>query len=122
MKNLKKTFTIIFITLTSFCFSQTAAYYCSQTGAVGFCYGYGNVKECAYNQAYRYGATNPQLILNYNGKGYGALAVGTNSYGIRVVGIAAGYDSLSRASNVAFRECRKRGGTGIYISDTWLDQ
>ncbi len=119
---MKKIITLLTIVLIANSInSQTAAYYCSDTGAVGYCYGYSNVLTCAYDSAITHGATNPKLLLNAPAKGYGALAVGVNEYGITVVGISAGYNNADDARRIAYNQCVSHGGTSVYIKDSWLD-
>jgi len=101
--------------------TQTAAYYCSQTGAIGYCYGTSDVLSCAYQNSLYYGAIAPTLVINTSQSGYGALAVGTNTYGIPVVGIVAGYSDAIQARRAAINKCSSVGGTNIYIKDSWLD-
>ncbi len=102
--------------------AQTAVYLCTETGAFGYCYGNSNVATCAYNNCISYGGTYPSSLLSYYSKGYGAVAVGTDSYGARVVGASAGYSNSTEAENRAIRECAERGGYDIYVLDSWNDE
>lgn len=102
--------------------AQTAVYLCTETGAIGYCYGNSNVADCAYDSCISYGGTYPSAFFSYYSKGYGAVAVGTDSEGIRVVGASAGYSNPTDAKNRAIRECAARGGYDIYLLDSWNDE
>lgn len=115
-------FTLFACGLSTVSLAQTSVYVCSTNGAVGFCYGNNNVSACAYNKCIEYGGKLPYSILSVNSKGYGAIAVGENSQGGRVVGAAAGFANLEDAKNRAKIECSNRGGRNIYISDTFNDR
>lgn len=111
----------VFSITSQLSWSQTSAYLCPQTGAMGYCYDVLEPKACAYDAALSYGAVAPQLILNTVNKGYGAVAIGTNNNGIRVFGISAGYNSPGEAKSVARNACINRGGRNVSIQDAWLD-
>lgn len=102
-------------------YAQTSVYVCSQTGAYGYCYGNASASQCAYNNCIRYGGKSPYAVVSVASKGYGAIALGTNASGTRVVGAAAGYDNLEDAKNRARRECQNYGGSDIYIAETFQD-
>ncbi len=105
-------------------FSQSAVYFCTETGAYGYAYNYSSeydAKNEAYNQCVNYGGTNPVLIASTENKGYGAIAIGKNSDGNRVIGVALGYSSLSKAKNEAVRQCEDYGGYNVSVKHTWND-
>jgi hypothetical protein len=105
-------------------YSQSAVYFCTETGAYGFAYGYStesDAKTEAYNTCINYGGTSPTLIASTSYKGYGAIAIGKNSDGYRVIGVAIGYSSLSSAKTEAVRQCEEYGGYGVEIKNTWND-
>lgn len=105
-------------------YSQSAVYFCTETGAYGYAYGYSysDVFTQAYDACVKYGGTNPVLITSTEYTGYGAIALGTDDNGYRVIGAAVGFSSLSDAKNEALKQCRNYGGNGAYISDTWNDK
>lgn len=114
------------IILFSACFlnnvkAQTAVYLCTATGAFGYCHGYQNPNNCAYNMCVQYGGQTPISLLSTDSKGYGAIAVGTNSYGRRVVGASAGYSNSESAKQRAIRECIANGGENVTLYDSWRD-
>lgn len=105
-------------------FSQSAVYFCTETGAYGFAYGYSTESEAkteAYNTCVSYGGTNPVLIASTYQKGYGAIALGSDANGNRVIGVAMGYSSLSGAKSEAMRQCKDYGGYDVKIENTWND-
>jgi hypothetical protein len=122
----KVVFSILFILLllSSKGFSQSAVYFCTETGAYGFAYGYSTESQAkteAYNTCINYGGTTPVLIASTYEKGYGAIALGTDANGNRVIGVAMGYSSLSGAKTEALRQCRDYGGYDVKIENTWND-
>jgi hypothetical protein len=125
---MKKLFLAIFTAVVIFnftpnLFSQSAVYFCNQTGAYGFAYGYSysTVFGKAMDACYNYGGTNPVLITSTEYRGYGAIALGKDINGNRVIGAAVGYSSLNEAKREAIRACETYGGYEVYISDTWND-
>ena len=125
---MKKLFLALFIIMLFFAvtpsvFSQSAVYFCTETGAYGYAYGYSydEVFDRAYNTCVKYGGTNPQLIASTEYKGFGAIALGKDYNGNRVIGVAMGYTYLRDAKNEAIRQCEEYGGYNVYINDTWED-
>ena len=104
-------------------YSQSAVYFCTETGAFGYAYGYtySVVLEKAYDACISYGGTNPVLIASTENRGYGAIALGKDRNGNRVIGAAIGFSGLSEAKREAIRQCEINGGSEAYISDTWKD-
>ena len=102
--------------------AQTSVFYCSETGAYGYCYGKSNVKTCAYNQCVNHGGTSPSQIFHTGSKGYGAIYIGTNSNGERVIGASGGYSNLEDAKKRAKRECINYGGQNVYLDAWWKDK
>ncbi|MCI0474163.1 MAG: DUF4189 domain-containing protein [Ignavibacteria bacterium] len=105
-------------------FSQSAVYFCTETGAYGFAYGYSysTVFDKAIDACYNYGGSKPVLITSTEYRGYGAIALGKDINGSRVIGAAVGFTSLSEAKQEAIRQCENYGGYDVYISDTWHDR
>lgn len=101
--------------------AQTSVYLCSSTGAIGYCYGNRDVANCAYSRCIDYGGTTPYQVFSTSSKGYGAVAVGTNAYGRRVVGASGGFSNPSDARQAAIRACVSYGGNNPYIYDSWND-
>ena len=107
--------------LAHFASAQTCVYFCRNTGALG--YSVGNDRTCtnAYNLCISAGGTYPQVILSTGKLGYGALAVGYDNYGNRVVGVSAGFTNAYDAKIAAINSCANSGGYNVYIHDTWYD-
>ncbi|MEI7483537.1 MAG: hypothetical protein WCK13_02405 [Ignavibacteriota bacterium] len=125
---MKKTFLTLFLGIMLFAFvpktfSQSAVYFCTETGAYGYAHGYSysDVFTKAYDACINYGGTAPVLITSSENKGYGAIALGTDANGNRVIGVALGYSTLSAAKSEALSQCENYGGYGAYISDTFND-
>jgi len=123
-------------TIFSFCFlflifiicgksySQSAVYFCTETGAFGYAYGYGSYDKAmseAYDACVSYGGTKPQLVTSTYNKGYGAIALGNDENGNRVIGAALGFSTQELAENEAMKNCRKYGGLDVYIHDSFYD-
>jgi hypothetical protein len=115
---------IMFFALAPRTYSQSAVYFCTETGAYGYAYAYSytDVFSKAYDACVKYGGTNPVLITSTENKGYGAIALGTDANDKRVIGVALGYSTLSGAKAEALRQCENYGGSGAYISDSWNDE
>ena len=116
---------VLFLLLVPKAHSQSAVYFCTSTGAYGYAYGQSTEYDSqtkAYNTCVNYGGTNPQLVTSTGQKGYGAIAIGKNSDGNRVIGVALGYSSLSKAKSEATANCINYGGTGVEVKHTWNDQ
>jgi hypothetical protein len=104
--------------------SQTAIFFCSETGAYSFIYGAdtkADAEQAAYNKFISYGGTNPVLILSTEQKGYGAIALGLDSTGHPSIGASAGWDTQDHADGAGWRACAAHGGLNIHISDEWND-
>ncbi len=126
---MKKIFVVLIVSMVFFAFaqktySQSAVYFCTETGAYGYAYGYSysDVFTKAYDACINYGGTAPVLITSTENRGYGAIALGKDSNGNRVIGVALGYSTLSGAKAEALRQCENYGGYGAYISDNWNDR
>jgi len=104
-------------------YSQSAVYFCTETGAFGYAYGYSYADALtrAYNTCINYGGTNPQLVVSTENTGYGAIALGTNNNGNRVIGAGVGYSNLEKAKTSAINACKNSGGHDVYIFETWYD-
>jgi hypothetical protein len=124
---MKKLFFCVFILFVLFIskgYSQSAVYFCTATGAYGFAYGYSTESEAkteAYNACINYGGTSPTLIASTSYKGYGAVAIGEDADGNRVIGVAIGFTSLSDAKKEAIKQCKDYGGYGVEVKNTWND-
>jgi hypothetical protein len=117
-------FVVLFIVNSSQLKAQSAVYFCTETGAFGFAYGYNSVQEAksaAYDACKDYGGTNPTLVTSTSQKGYGAIAIGTNDDGNSVIGVALGYGTLSEAKSEALRVCENSGGEDAVIKKTFND-
>jgi hypothetical protein len=104
--------------------AQSAVYFCTATGAFGYAYGYGSYDKAlseAYDACVNYGGTSPQLVTSTYNKGYGAIALGSDENGNRVIGVGLGYSSKETAENEAIKNCRKYGGLDVYIHDSFYD-
>jgi len=126
---MKKTFLALVVCIMFFAFaprvySQSAVYFCTETGAYGYAYAYSynDVFSKAYDACVKYGGTNPVLITSTEYKGYGAIALGTDANGNRIIGAAVGFTTLGEAKSEALRQCENYGGNGAYISDSWNDE
>jgi hypothetical protein len=81
--------------------AQSSVYFDRNNGAIGLAYGNPYVSATAYRTAISYGALYPVEVIKVNAKGYGAIVLGTNRYGGRVIGAAAGYSTLEAALHYA---------------------
>ncbi|MBS1489807.1 MAG: hypothetical protein JSS93_04730 [Bacteroidetes bacterium] len=101
--------------------SQTVVY-AGSNRAFGVCWGGGNINntnQCAYNKAVNEGATNPQRILSYAGKGYGAIVRSANG----AIGCSAGARTPQDAINLAIDWCKREGGDGNFNAEMeWDDR
>ena len=125
MKNFIFCILFIFSLFISKGFSQSAVYFCTETGAYGYAYGYSTESQAkteAYNTCINYGGTNPTLIASTYEKGYGAIAIGNDANGNRVIGVAIGFSSLSSAKQEALRQCKDYGGYDVEVKNTWNDE
>jgi hypothetical protein len=116
-------FAVVFI-LASQVYAQSAVYFCPETGAWGYAYGYASeskAKSAAYDKCVEYGGTDPRCIVSTKSKGYGAIAIGYNDDGDPVIGAACGYDTQSEAEDAAWQACSDEGGDDIEIKKTWDD-
>ena len=116
---------VIFLLFVSKGFSQSAVYFCTETGAYGYAYGYSTESQAkteAYNTCISYGGTNPVLIASTSDKGYGAIALGQDANGNRVIGVAIGFSNLSSAKQEAVRQCRDYGGYDVEVKNTFNDE
>ena len=117
-------FVVLFISSSCQIKAQSAVYFCTETGAYGFAYGYTTVqgaKNAAYDACKEYGGTSPTLVTSTAQKGYGAIAIGTDYDGNSVIGVALGYYTLSEAKSEALRVCEKSGGEDAEIKKTFND-
>jgi len=104
--------------------AQSAVYFCTETGAYGYCYAADtkyDAEDCAYDYCVSYGGTSPTLIVSTGDKGYGAIALGKNSDGYRVIGAAVGYTTLKDAKDDAIDACKNSGGRNVKVEHTWYD-
>lgn len=104
--------------------AQSSVWFCKQTGAFGYAYGYdyNTAYDKGYEACIEFGGADPELILSTEVKGYGAIAIGEDEDGDRVIGASAGYKTLEEAEKQAEEECKKSGGLDIYIYDSWYDE
>ncbi len=116
---------LIFLTLSTIpIYSQSAVYFCETTGRFGYSYGNNieEVKKAAYNSCLKNGGVNPELVVFTEEKGYGAIALGTDANGIRLIGAAVGFSSSTSAMNAAIEACKKHGGRNIKVEAKWYDK
>ena len=126
---MKKTLFAIFVLgimlfLSGKSYSQSAVYFCTETGAFGYAYGYGSYDKAlseAYDACIGYGGTKPELVTSTRNKGYGAIALGKDENGSRVIGAALGYSTKQEAESEAIRICKNYGGLNVYIHDSFSD-
>ena len=126
---MKKIIPAIFVTaalclISGSVIGQSAVYFCSETGAYGYAYGttLKDAQTTAYNNCISYGGTKPVLIVSTDKKGFGSIAVGNDANGNRIIGAALGFPNLNDANSEAIKQCQSKGGTGIYVSETWQDK
>ncbi|HPS65313.1 MAG TPA: DUF4189 domain-containing protein [Ignavibacteria bacterium] len=121
--NITLCLTVMLLIASNISYSQSAVYFCTETGAFGYAYGYSYADALthAYNTCIDYGGTNPQLVVSTEETGYGAIALGTNSTGNRVIGAALGFGNLEKAKTAAINSCKKSGGRDVYIYETFYD-
>ena len=114
---------VVLLIVSKISYSQSAVYFCTETGAFGYAYGYSYSDALihAHDKCVDYGGKNPQLVVSTENKGYGAIALGTNSSGNRVIGAALGYGDLESAKAAAINACMDSGGQDIYIHDSFYD-
>lgn len=110
---------IIILAVTVICVktshSQSAVYFCTQTGAYSYCYAMNDAVACAEAKCYEYGATSPILVAFTNTKGNGVIVEGKNSDGKRVIGVALGYADYGAAFDKAVLECYYAGSIIIPV-------
>ena len=110
---------IILLALTVICikatYSQSAVYFCTQTGAYSYCYAMNDAVACAEAKCYGYGATSPILVAFTNTKGNGVIVEGKNADGKRVIGVALGYSDYGAAFDKAVLECYYAGSVGMPV-------
>ena len=111
--------------LVSFAHAQSVVYFCSQTNQWGYSYGGGNMDNNdrdAYQRCMRSGGKAPQRIVATHSKGFGAIAVGKDQYGVPKFGTSAGARTMADAVNAANASCRKYGALVSEIKETWEDR
>ena len=65
--------------------AQVSVYFCTKTGAYGYCYGDTYVRTCAYNKCVEYGGRLPQEILYVSYRSWVAIVEGKDARGARAV-------------------------------------
>lgn len=125
---MKKIILLILLTITALSYnkahSQSAVYFCSKTGAVGFAYGYtyNEVLEMGKDACIEFGGQNPQLVVSTQNKGYGAIVLGKDENGSIVIGAAVGMASYQDAVDEATRACKNLGAKETSLEKTWQDK
>ena len=124
----KLSFLLFFLVLSwmaSDTLAQSAVYFCTETGAYAYAYGYDSyeqeVDDAAFDACLEYGGTNPVLVVRTDSKGYGAIAIGVDEYGGRVIGAAVAWSTLDAAKKNAKKQCEDYGGKNVEIKHTWND-
>jgi len=112
------------LTVNSLAYSQSAVYFCSKTGAVGFAYGfsYDEVLEMGKEACIEFGGINPQLVVSSEKKGYGAIVLGYDENGSKVIGAAVGFENYQDAVDEAFNACYFLGAKNASLEKTWNDK
>lgn len=109
----------------TFTYAQSAVYFCTETGAYGYAYGYSSksaAEAAAMNACYDAGGTNPTYITSTSARGFGAIAIGENYDGNRVIGVAIGFDTLWEALENAKKQCESYGGREVCIRTYFNDR
>ncbi len=125
---MKKIILLILLTIAALSYnkahSQSAVYFCSKTGAVGFAYGYtyNEVLEMGKDACIEFGGQNPQLVVSTQNKGYGAIVLGKDENGSIVIGAAVGMASYQDAVDEATRACKNLGAKETSLEKTWQDK
>lgn len=114
----------LFVLVSVAAFGQSAVYMCTETGAIGYAYDFdaSEVKQEAYNKCLEYGGTTPQLVVFTEQDGWGAIAVGEDDDGYRIIGSAVGWKTLAEAKKNAIKQCKEYGGNNPEIVASWNDQ
>lgn len=102
-------------------FSQTAVYFCPNTGAVGYAVNHKKFITKGYKECVKMGGTNPKLVIQSTTSGYGAIAIGYASDGGRVIGVALSCGSQAIAEASARKQCVNLGGNNVYILRSFYD-
>ena len=105
---------VIFIGVHSL-HSQSAVYFCTQTGAYSYCYAMNDAVACAEAKCYEYGGSSPILVAFTNDKGNGVIVEGKNADGKRVIGVGLGYKDYSAAFERAIQECYNAGSVAMPV-------
>lgn len=120
--NFKKVlFTLLLVFVFQFANAQSAVYFDRNTGAIGYAYGVYDADDYAYSNCVKYGGPSPVRVLYVRGKGYGAIVIGVNTNGRRVIGAAAGYPNSETARQIAWMACRNAGAVDLAVFTTWRD-
>jgi hypothetical protein len=96
-------------------YSQSAVYFCTQSGAYSYCYAMNDAVACAEAKCYEYGGSSPILLAFTNTKGNVVIVEGKNAEGKRVLGAAVGYGDYGAAFDRAVLECYYAGCVTIPI-------
>lgn len=118
--------TVLSILLTTVKSSaQSAVYFCSTTGLYGFCYAEDSemaARECAYNNCIKMGGSQPVLVDYSSSKGFGAICIGEDYLGNKIIGVAFGSDTQDEADEEAKQRCEDQGGYKLRIKERWEDK
>lgn len=124
---LKRFFCVIILSMLIFTarmHAQSAVYFCASTGSYGFCYGAASemaARECAYTNCIKSGGEKPEVIDFSTKKGYGAICIGEDYLGTKVIGVALGCATQDDADDLARQQCVDKGGNKIRIKERWND-
>lgn len=103
--------------------ASTAVYYCPVTGKYSIATGNPRVVEVeAMKKCRAKGGRVPSKILYIASRGYGALAIGKNQQGKKVIGATAGQSSKDKAKKMALMLCKRKGAKDPDIEETWYDE
>ena len=103
--------------------AQSAVYFFFFSGAYGFAFGLtgDEVLKKAKDACINFGGVEPRLIAFTGNSGYGAIALGKDEDGERVIGVAIGFSNLETAKSKAINACKEFGGLNPQIEDTFYD-
>lgn len=122
MKKLLLTLTM-FVGMLVASYGQSSVYFCTTTGAYASCYNVTNPNTCAYEYCVYYGGVTPTCVASTYYSGYGAIAVGYDSSGLRIIGVKLAGNSKYEVEQAARQACYNAGALSNTISITysWFD-
>lgn len=79
-------------------------------------------RECAYNNCIKMGGSQPVLVDYSSSKGFGAICIGEDYLGNKIIGVAFGSDTQDEADEEAKQRCEDQGGYKLRIKERWEDK